>query len=451
LVENSEPTAGVIQLGGTYYFKKKPKSSKKADANKWRAYEISTESGPGKLVGKALPYNSGLDLSEKKYKYRLVTNDSSICKCSGQTFTISKDKLAEYRRIIESRGDDNEHVQKLWRKLELKEGDFVFFEADSEGKIVTFGKNYNYKWPDVMSLESKIPKHANPCDNLDRACITCRIFGMTAEKEEAGDETEAEVNALVGKVSFSDAVIEGKKNPQPIEYTAILGDPKPSCEQFYLIGPKNGRLDSSKWWKYREKDSQVRGRKFYWSHKPKEANLSANSNEKLVTKFRALPAGSKFRFSVSFEGLSSIELGLLLYTLELEDEMHHKLGLAKPLGCGTVKVNIEKMSIRNSTDVAKRYQKLRRVTSGLQELADRSATNIGVFLDAFKQALSKANDDKPFGEIANIADLKQIMRFPAPVSNVSYPGDYNWFQINKNNPLPTIQEEVDPKGRKLYR
>jgi len=48
-----------------------------------------------------------------------------------------------------------------------------------------------------------------------------------------------------------------------------------------------------------------------------------------------------FEFDVYFENLTKEELALLIWCLELENSMLHKLGHGKPLGLGTIKINID--------------------------------------------------------------------------------------------------------------
>ena len=49
--------------------------------------------------------------------------------------------------------------------------------------------------------------------------------------------------------------------------------------------------------------------------------------------------GLKFTSRIRFENLSNVELGALLMALDLPDKCAHKLGMAKPLGLGSVKIS----------------------------------------------------------------------------------------------------------------
>ena len=55
-----------------------------------------------------------------------------------------------------------------------------------------------------------------------------------------------------------------------------------------------------------------------------------------------LKPDNKFEFEVSFKNLTDEELGVLIYSLELEDNLLHKFGKAKAFGFGSSKITIEK-------------------------------------------------------------------------------------------------------------
>lgn len=90
----------------------------------------------------------------------------------------------------------------------------------------------------------------------------------------------------------------------------------------------------------------MRGRKFYRHHRKDKlqeyrcaGNIKDGQNRTLK---EVLEAGNTFTFTVHFENLAPVELGALLWSLELEENWLHRLGLAKPLGFGSVKVEIKK-------------------------------------------------------------------------------------------------------------
>ena len=70
-------------------------------------------------------------------------------------------------------------------------------------------------------------------------------------------------------------------------------------------------------------------------------------NIKIRSAGRALMPGAKTRFKVYFEDISEEELAALLYSLTLGNDCNHRIGRGKPYGMGAVKLNVEKLNLRN--------------------------------------------------------------------------------------------------------
>src|SRR5712692_11653507 len=119
----------------------------------------------------------------------------------------------------------------------------------------------------------------------------------------------------MGRAQISDAIPQNSnwREEAYIERQA-LSAPKPKHHPFYNTG-----------------DGRPRGRKFYYHHDPSEpeqriAETRQHDQDKriFITK-----ANQTFSFSVDFADLTGVELGLLLYALQLEDDWCHKFGKAK--------------------------------------------------------------------------------------------------------------------------
>ncbi len=65
---------------------------------------------------------------------------------------------------------------------------------------------------------------------------------------------------------------------------------------------------------------------------------TADKNNRTI---EPLGEGNRFTFSVRFHNLRDWELGLLIYSLELEDDLGHKLGMGKALGFGSAQIAVE--------------------------------------------------------------------------------------------------------------
>lgn len=93
---------------------------------------------------------------------------------------------------------------------------------------------------------------------------------------------------------------------------------------------------------YTDPQAAIRGHKLYW-HKGEvtlgDIESQGKAKDAVLTRIRPLRAGVEFRFRIRFDNLSDVELGALLWTLQIaaDDRYRLKLGMGKPLGLGANK------------------------------------------------------------------------------------------------------------------
>lgn len=340
----------------------------------------------------------------------------------------------------------------------LSVGDLIYFEKCGNGRACNLSLVEIPRTMYSTGRSDLIDDRFNHCQNIKMLCPACRIFGTVIEKD-----TKEKTESFAGNISFSVCELKGD-NPNLIsgQILKILSSPKPTSYNFYLIDPDDpqkvrdydGRAIERRGRGFSPnprniEEVELRGRKFYW-HQPydetlkrytttKEELMSNNQKLGLTSSVELLLPPAEFTFTVTFDNLDDSELGLLLWSLELEKEMGHKLGMGKPLGLGSVEINIEKLEI---IDRATRYTEI--FSSGVQ---DKTAERQKNYIDgAFKKKLEAENSSKEFDEIPNVSDLKKIMDLQSPPqNNVKYPGDFHWFASHKDLPLPTIEETVNDK------
>ena len=92
-------------------------------------------------------------------------------------------------------------------------------------------------------------------------------------------------------------------------------------------------------------ENKIRGRKFYWHQKElaaKNKNEILNSFSKKIRnkypKISFIEANQEFIFNVHFENLTDEELKILMYSIELEKDLWHKIGRAKSYGFGSCEI-----------------------------------------------------------------------------------------------------------------
>ena len=202
------------------------------------------------------------------------------------------------------------------------------------------------------SWQEIIGEH-RPCHSLNSLCPACALFGTVAD------------GGCRSRVRFYDAHLEGKAE---LSYrTLSLASPKHTAYAFYLERP----VENTNYWNYdyhciREYNSQrrrkettykktdpvvPRGRKFYWHHdKAKPENINPD-NININTTMEAIAPGARFVFRLSFDRISELQLNQLLWVINFGEnnessKLMHKLGHAKPLGYGSVKLRIREGTIR---------------------------------------------------------------------------------------------------------
>jgi CRISPR/Cas system CSM-associated protein Csm3 (group 7 of RAMP superfamily) len=237
--------------------------------------------------------------------------------------------------------------------VRLQQGDLVYFDVNDDGQIseVSFSAIWrDYVWTPQGEAAGAHHFFAGIDPELlpfsaSRAKITPaeQLFGFATEDKRADD-----LRSYMGRVRFTDAHID-TGNPlaaDPLLRSVplkILSSPKPPCPAMYFQpGPDGMRVEKHA---LTPGVNHPQGRKFYLHHfvpegvSPWKTQSEENVDQKVsITPIRP---GLTFTFEVQFDNLSEDDLGLLLYSLAPESEFHHKLGMGKSLGLGSIKLTIE--------------------------------------------------------------------------------------------------------------
>lgn len=296
-------------------------------------------------------------------------------------------------------------------------------------------------------ISQLLPRHLWKCDDHDRLCPACRTFGWVYGLGQEKKELDLDkVTAYAGRVRFSHATLIDDKEKMDDITLAILSTPKPTTTRFYLRPgdgrPRRGLSDFQAG--YDGQGNVLRGRKMYrhqghsddrghWSAPQREYRTAEKSDQNRTLQ-GVLKPGARFTFVIRFENLATVEVGALLWTLQLEGEQYHRLGLAKPLGFGSVRVKVLRVSL---LDPIERY--------GENLLAGkRAATALEQrdWITEFKQAMQRAYGQE-FHKLAHIRDLLALLGEPNPDLPIHYPRpdvrpslegrNFEWFMGNNRN------------------
>ncbi len=170
-----------------------------------------------------------------------------------------------------------------------------------------------------------------PCrDNKPKYCAACNLFGTINH------------GAVASRISFFDAKAENVRVSDYFYMIEGLRQPNAKVKKLYFI---NGKI-----W----------GRKFYVHSSSKLRTITQRNPydkfDKAVKKaVKAIEEGSTFSFKVFFNSITREELNALRYALTLgennaESNYCHKIGAAKPLGAGSIKITVSETKLRVNSD-----------------------------------------------------------------------------------------------------
>ncbi|MGI8783258.1 MAG: TIGR03986 family type III CRISPR-associated RAMP protein [Acidobacteriota bacterium] len=284
------------------------------------------------------------------------------------------------------------------------------------------------------SSDELLHTSALPCDRPGELCSACRVFGWVEQKP----EKSAPGVAFAGRVEFSAGRLG--KNCGVLETTplAILSSPKPTTTAFYLTSGD-----------YNAHNNWLRGRKVYRHHgkaSEKEYRRFGDvGDHQNRTACGALKPGATFRFTIHFSNLAPVELGALLWTLEMDGQGVHRLGCAKPLGFGSVKIRVDADGVK-VLDPAVRYSS--------DQAGWRFAENWKVeCVEKFKTAMAERYRVSGFEELGNIRDIRSLLADPPDALPVHYPRtervptekgeNFKWFMGNKKADLRLLDPPDD--------
>jgi len=296
------------------------------------------------------------DIHNKKYQKILVPN--------GKNYPFTMSDYDDLLYLIKQRKEAEEKKGKKFYINELKVRDAIIFEVDNNDKIKNLAFSEIPRLRYKMSPLDLVPKEFHPCTSKE-LCFACRMFGTIGDHTEnkEGEKKQEKITSMSSKIFISDALSIKEKNQNMEDKIALspLGEPHPSLASFYL---EKGTYDNE--------TSQIRGRKFYWHHKEKikagtgyrgylDSIRNQGDNEKVVSTIHFLKPLQNFEFEVAFKDLTDEELGILIYSLELEQDLLHKFGKAKAFGLGSCEIKITDCLLESSekySSFVKAYEKM---------------------------------------------------------------------------------------------
>lgn len=317
-----EMGCGVLKKRGMQYLIEdcgKPKQIKKVDSknkigNGYKEFNFySFESEYIVVSGK---------MQNKKNDW-LIAKPEKECK----EIKLSREDVNNYKNDL-TRTDNINLLKKL---KDFPDGIPCFYKQwkDDNGVLrTTIGHTGMFRIPYKKTISEHIPEYLKDKSVID---ISDAIFG---------NETK-----FSGRVFVEDSFCNESDNSKILigeNHPKILSGPKPTTFQHYLTQVsevdkelKHYNPDSS------GKLSAIRGNKLYWhktdSNDWKETDQVLESDTQ-HTKINPVRKDTLFTGRIRFENLSDVELGALLFVLDLPEGCFHKIGMGKPLGLGSIKI-----------------------------------------------------------------------------------------------------------------
>lgn len=323
------------------------------------------------------------------------------------------------------------HIERAHQEEELKEGTLCYARVEPNGATWRVLELYPvmisrrvYEVSPVQLVDTSLM----PAQSLSELSPADRVFGWVRQKKEkkgdSGKEAAYRGHIRVGSVECQTAKeqsVDEFSNGLPLN---ILGQPKPQQGRFYVARNRRGEAQPDRLTTpqagYSLKSDQntptsdkgLRGRKVYPHHK---LTLDKKENGKLTYwdsskdyTVAVMPNGlfqeyrrpgmqkdkqnrsiqgwvkpdAKFQFDIHVTNLSKVEIGALVWLLQLPPDTFHRFGGGKPLGFGSVRLDLGRPDVRTGAELIKRYSSLEDMQPEQCELKD--------CVTAFKKALLSA-------------------------------------------------------------
>lgn len=378
-----------------------------------------------------------------------------IPKKNGRKFEFSNEEYEDFKYIIKQRAerikngkDINSSTFYYDKNLEI--GDPVLFEV-KDGKMaehLAFSEIPRLRYQ--FSPFDLVPEEFRPGDSLENLSFSERLFGTIGDNTKKDEGKKEELVALSGRVFFEDAKNYNFKmiDDKNLIILKAFGEPHPTLTTFYLDNTDKDYNDNE--------GIHIRGRKFYWHHKDKigtpfskyRKSVEMPKDTKGENKFaynsslELMDINNEFEFEVHFENLTDEELGVLIYAIELEDGLLHKIGKGKAFGFGSCKIEIKEFLLENKD----KYKDF------LIEPFEKESKK--------EDYINKAKEKKYFDENrTNIKELKTILSetndldfsespFPEDINKKGETNSLNWFVNNKKGDRKIVLLSILDKNPK---
>ena len=255
-----------------------------------------------------------------------------IFKSSGKKISLSQAVYADFEKVYFKNKEaiDGQYWKEQWDNGNSRK--IPIFYIEENNSISAIGLTQIFKLAYKKSLLDAISQSIDK----SRLDLAETIFGTVQED-----------NPLKGRVHFSH--FKSTHVSYETEKSEILGSPQATYYPNYLNQTQINGHTVNKYTTLMDGTAQISGYKRYPLHKSiKKSFIPKEENTDIQTKFKPLSTGSQFKGKVRFHNLKKAEIGALLSALSFHGNSgyRHNLGMAKALGYGKVKIDIDLKSLK---------------------------------------------------------------------------------------------------------
>lgn len=379
------------------------------------------------LIKKDIVYSWNKD---DDYAYKMLKSVLKRDGAIGGKNPNEKPQKALLQALEKAVNDENQMVPVYYfivnRQNRGKNEKLVYISGSSIGRIAQYRK-----WEDIMG------EH-RPCEGPD-LCPACMLFGTI------------EGSGLKSHLRFTDAYLDNDQEFKSTNHTLqILGGPRDSAFEFYYRKP----TEEANYWnadfysisveignrkskgEFFDLDKATpRGRKMYWHSTPATDVEMSNLNSTM----EAFEGKAPFKFKIFFNQITKEQLDNLIWTLTLGDNnvdsnLQHKLGHAKPLGYGSVKLTVDRCVERSV------------------QISNNDEYSINVNETSIKDSIDSANIDQSSVNVKSVLKMCDFtstkgtpVMYPRFINKRGSDDIFNWFTENRKNKntLVVLPEPLD--------
>lgn len=361
---------------------------------------------------------TGANISNKQNERVFIQhNRDPVVRVTPDISELWENLIADYQKIHQKDLENREHNRQspsnylghkpgktAWSRhiyepnqRKLDEGILCYVELDNDCDLnalrpsdvialqpVTISRRLYTKKPADL-----LPESLHPAVNIAELSPADRVFGWVNKDGKGSYKGQLRVHSVTCISDVNDA-INDFGSEEAIVPLAILGQPKPQQARFYCADDQDGNpladgVDKREGYRY--DDQGLRGRKVYPHHqglpinywdnptvdrtqdplinshyqeyrRPRKEGVDQDDQNRSIKNW--IQPGTEFKFDIDVINLSSVELGALLWLLSSPDIHYHRLGGGKPLGFGSVWLNIDwkETDLRQGADWKAFYQSL---------------------------------------------------------------------------------------------